>query len=404
MVGITATTPAFESAKFIAQRIKESFSKTIIVIGGAHITAMPVETIESGYFDIGVIGEGEDTFLELLSHIQANGSKDLGAIRGIVFKEGGKVIHTPKRDFIQDLDSIPHPARHLLPPLSRYRPTPASYKRLPLATIMTSRGCPFQCVFCDRGVFGNIYRQRTANDILKEVEEVIEECGAREIRFFDDLFTLDKERTLKICAGLKKRKKKVPWTCLTAVSAVTKELLQEMKSAGCWQILFGLESADSRMLELLKKGNTIEQNIQAVRWAREAGLNVRADFIVGTPGETPDSLDKTLKFAMDMDLDYAHFNKFVPFPGTELYQRLNRQGYNFDFSQRCSITDHTSFLYTPPTLPEDYYMHFLNYAHRRFYLRPKYILKRLFSIRTIDELKGQIKGFCAISLLNKVKD
>jgi radical SAM superfamily enzyme YgiQ (UPF0313 family) len=238
---------------------------------------------------------------------------------------------------------------------------------------------------------------RSAGNVLGEVEEVVNKYGAREIRFFDDCFTLDKERTYKICEGVKKRKLKFPWTCLTTVNSVTKDLLKEMKSAGCWQVLFGLESADEEMLGRLKKGATLEQNINAVRWAKEAGLSVRADFIVGTPGETEESLKKTLDFAINMKLDYAHFNKFVPYPGTELYGALIKEGYNFDFAKCSSITAHTDFIYCPPAVDKDYYMRFINYAHRKFYLRPSYILRRLFSIKTWDELKGQIKGLFAIA-------
>lgn len=397
VIGLSATTPAFESAKFIAQRIKQLIPSTILIIGGAHITALPYQAMESGGFDIGVIGEAEETILELLRHIQKKGLDDLDMIKGIIYKQDGKVSITSKREFIKELDSIPFPARHFLPPLSRYRPTPASYKRLPLATIMTSRGCPLQCVFCDRAVFGNMYRQRTADNILAEVEEVVERYGAREIRFFDDLFTLDKERTYKICAGL--RKKMLPWTCLTTVTAVTKELLKEMKAAGCWQVLYGLESGDSRMLKLLGKGNTIEQNIQAVRWTKEAGLSVRADFIVGTPGETMETLKKTLRFAINMDLDYAHFNKFIPFPGTQLYRFLSVQGYNFNFSSRCSILDHSALLYVPEGITKKEYRKFLDTAFKKFYLRPRYIIKRLLSIRTKEEIFGQFKGFLAIAKL-----
>jgi radical SAM superfamily enzyme YgiQ (UPF0313 family) len=402
IIGITATTPTFEAAKFMAKTIKETLPKTIVIIGGAHVSAVPYQTMESNYFDIGVLGEAEETFLELVQHIKINGVSNLDTIKGLIFKENGKYVITARREFIKNLDEIPHPARHLLPPLSRYRPTPASYKRLPLGVIITSRGCPHQCTFCDRSVFGNIYRQRSANDVLGEVEELIGGYGAKEIRFFDDCFTLDKERTYQICAGMKKIRLRIPWTCLTTVDSVSEDLLQAMKSAGCWQVLFGLESGDERMLKLLKKGVRLEQNIKAITWAKEAGLSVRADFIVGTPGETEGSLEKTLDFALKMKLDYAHFNKFVPYPGTELYRKLKEEGYDFDFSSGCSITDHSRFLYVPETITEkSYYRTFPNYAHKRFYLRLGYILKRLLSIKTWDELKGQIKGLLAISLLNR---
>lgn len=404
LVGITASTPTFESSRLIARRIKNILPDTVVVIGGAHVTAMPYETMQAGCFDVGVLQEGEVTFLELVKHIDVNGINNLNNIKGLIFKHEGKYVITPKREYILNLDEIPFPARHLLPSLNMYRPTPASYKRLPLGVIMTSRGCPHACTFCDRAVFGNVYRSRSAENVLAEVEELTRKYQAREIRFFDDCFTLDKQRTYKICAGLRKIKPKLPWTCLTTVGSVDKDLLREMKSSGCWQVLFGLESADERMLKLLKKGATLKENINAVTWAKQAGLNVRADFIVGTPGETEESLKKTLDFAVSMKLDYAHFNKFVPYPGTGLYRKLRNEGHSFDFSLNSSITAHSDFMYIPETLTREYYMNFINYAHKEFYLRPGYIFHRLFSLRTRDELKGQIKGFLSIALLGQAHD
>jgi radical SAM superfamily enzyme YgiQ (UPF0313 family) len=399
IIGITASTPVFPSARLIAEKIRIMIPKAVIILGGAHVTAMPHQAMEAGCFDAGVIGEAEETLLELAKHIEINGLSKLCSIKGIIYRENGEFHITGRREFIKDIDTIPYPARHLLPPLSFYKPTPASYKRLPLGVMMTSRGCPQQCTFCDRSVFGNTYRQRSTNNVLGEVDELIHKYGAREIRFFDDCFTLNKERTLEICAGLKKRR--IPWTCLTTVTNVTKDLLTQMKSAGCWQVLFGLESADESMLKALKKGATLEQNITAVRWAKQAGLSVRADFIVGTPGETESSIEKTLDFALRMKLDYAHFNKFVPYPGTELYSRLKAQGHDFDFTKGASITDNLHFMYIPKDIKDKHkYVNIINSAHKKFYLRPGYILGRLLSIRTWDEFRGQLKGFLSIFLLS----
>jgi len=401
IVGISAATPTFISASKIAQIIRDNFHQIVLVIGGAHISAMAYRGMAESCFDIGLIGEGEETFLELAKSVQEKGLAGLEVINGIIFRRGKEFVLNPGREFIKELDALPYPARHLLAPLNRYKPTPASYKKLPLGIIMTSRGCPNQCTFCDRSVFGNLYRQRSAENVLGEIEEVIYKYGAREIRFFDDCFTLDKERTYAICQGI--RKFKIPWTCLTTVTSINKGFLKEMKSSGCWQVLYGLESADPQILESLKKGNTLEQNIKAVKLAKEAGLSVRADFIVGTPGETKESLEKTLKFAIDMDLDYAHFNKFVPYPGTSLYKRLTESGYNFNFSEGASITDHLRPLYFPPGVIREDYLKFINYAHKRFYLRPGYLFRRLLSLRTLDEFRGQVRGLFAISALRVYK-
>lgn len=396
LLGITSTTPCFESAKKVASSMREVSPGVPIIIGGCHVTAMPRETISDDLFDVGVIGEGEITFLELVREIEKGGLSDPQEIKGIVYKKDDKIIFTESREFIQDLDSLPFPARHLLPPLSSYAPTPASYRRLPLGVIVTSRGCPHRCTFCDRSIFGCSYRTRSADNVLDEVEELIHKYGAKEVRFFDDTFTMSKKRVLEICDKFKKRRIKIPWTCLTTVAAVSKELLKRMREAGCWQVLYGLESGDDRMLKLLKKGNTVKRNEEAVRWAKEAGLEVRGDFIVGTPGETKESLKKTLNFTLHNPLDYAHFNKFIPFPGTELYSMLVAKGYRFDFSKGCSILDHSAVMYTPEGVAKDEFKAWLDRANKGFYLRPSYILKRLFAIRTLTQLKGHIKGFFAI--------
>lgn len=396
VVGITGTTVAFENMKKVAENVKQSLPDAIVVVGGAHLSAMPTQTMRFPYFDIGVVGEGEVTFLELIKRIESSGLSNLEDINGIVYRRDGEQIKTPRREFVKDLDALPFPARHLLPPLSAYRPTPASYKKLPLGVLITTRGCPSRCTFCDRRVFGNTYRERSAENVINEIEELIYKFGARELRFFDDTFTLNKERVLQICAKLKERKIKVPWTCLTKVTDVSEDILKAMKESGCWQVLYGLESGDVRMLKLLNKGNTIEQNEIAVKLAQKVGLSVRADFIVGTPNETLESLRRTLDFAIRLKVDYAHFNKFIPLPGTELYETLTRQGYEFDFTKNCSILDHSAILYVPESMTKEEFKEFLDYANRAFYLRPSYILKRLVSIKTLDELKGQINGFFAI--------
>lgn len=168
-----------------------------------------------------------------------------------------------------------------------------------------------------------------------------------------------------------------------------------MKKAGCWQVLYGFESGDDRMLKLLKKGNTVEINKRAIRLTKEAGLEMRGDFIVGTPGETWESLEKTLRFTIDMRLDYAHFNKFIPFPGTELYTTLIKQGYSFDFS-KSTILDHKEVYCVNPEIGKEEFSRFLDKANKRFYLRPAHILRRLFAVRTLYQLRGQINGFFAI--------
>ena len=400
IIGITGTTPVFASMKRVAEDVRRYFPSTFVIVGGPHLTAMTEYTMKFECFDVGVTGEGEITFLELVREIEKNGMARLNDIDGIVYRKDGHILKTKQRVFIQNLDNLPFPARHLQFPLRAYKPTPASYKRLPLGVMITSRGCPSKCTFCDRAVFGSTYRERSAGNVIEEIEELVYKNGAREIRFFDDTFTFNKQRVFEICAKLKERRIKIPWTCLTRVTDISEDMFKTMREAGCWQVLFGLESGDDRMLKLLKKGNTVEQNKKAVYMAKKAGLSVRADFIVGTPGETLESLKHTLEFAIKLKVDYAHFNKFVPLPGTELYKILAQQGYKLDFEKNLSILDHSSIFYVPELMSKEDFKQFLDYANRAFYLRPSYILKRLLSLRSLTELKGQINGFFAIYNLN----
>lgn len=394
VVGINATTPTFGNATKAARLLRDIVPDAVLVLGGPHATAMPEQAAKAGAFDFLVLGEGEKTFIELLRHVSGSGPAEPENIEGLAFQRGNGVTVTPPRARIQDLDSIPFPARHLLPPLKVYSPTPASYRKLPLTHIMTSRGCPFSCNFCDCSVFGHRYRARSAENVIGEVEQVVTKHGAREVRFFDDTFTINRKRLQAICDGVKQYK--IPWTCLTRVTEVDLDMLKMMRDAGCWQVLYGLESGDDNVLESLNKKTTVEQNRNAVLWARKAGLRVRCDFIVGTPSETPETLEKTLAFAKSLPIDFAHFNKFVPFPGTEFYRRLIADGYEFDFSGSSSTLDHDALLFVPPAIPERDYRAFLDRAYREFYLRPSFLARRILAMRTLDEFRGHLKGFLNI--------
>ena len=395
VVGLAATTPAFLMAKKAARLAREISPAARILLGGAHVTASPEGAMEGGLFDIGVIGEGEATVQELFANYRAGRFENLNRIKGIIYHDAAGLHKNAARPFIEDLDSIPLPARHLLPHPGRYGPTPASCRQVPYAVIITSRGCSSRCTFCDRTVLGDRCRMRGVDNIFQEIEEVVADYGAKEIRFFDDTFTANKSRAHAICDEFEKRRLGLSWSCLTKTACVDGHLLRHMRRAGCWQVLYGFESGDDRMLKLLKKGNTIDMNKRAIRLTQEAGLEIRGDFLVGSPGETWESLERTVRFAIDTKLDYAHFNKFVPFPGTELYKLLTAQGHKFDFS-KSSTLDHKQVFYVNPGMTAESFSAFLDKAYRRFYLRPGYILKRLLSIRTFHQLKGQITGFFAI--------
>ncbi len=390
IVGITCTTPTYPISLEMAKTIRKSCPKAIIVIGGPHVSAVPEISLDG--FDVGVIGEGEMTFRELCSHYP-----DIDSMRktpGTAHRIGDRIIMNAPRPPVDDLDVLPLPAWDMLAPLSEYRPTPASFRRLPYAHVMTSRGCPSHCTFCDRGVFGSSYRERSAANVLDEIDLLMREHGVREIKFFDDTFTLNRKRLGMIAHGMKKRG--IIWSCLTRADKVDRDMLRMMKACGCWQILFGLESGDEEVLRKLGKGTTLRQNRDAIKMCRQEGISTRADFLIGTPFENREAAERTVRFAIETDPDFAHFNKFTPYPGTQLYRMLISQGHKLDLYSTASQLDHSKSIYTPSWTDAEGMERFINDAHRRFYMRPGYILRQAASVRSLTDISRMARGAAAI--------
>ena len=401
IVGISATTPTFGSSLMTAQLVKQNLPNTIVIIGGPHVSALPKETMVYDCFDVGVIGEGEYTALELVKHIEKVGLKDLEQVSGIVFRRNGEFHATERRPFIRDLDELPMPARHLLPPLGMYHPAPTSYRRLPNAHLISNRGCAgARCLFCDQGVFGFQVRFRSVENVFAEIEELIDVHGARDLKFFDDTFTLDEKRVFRICEEFKKRRLDVPWCCLARANTVNREMLKAMRDAGCWEILFGFESMDQNVLSRLMKFTTVEQNVQAVKLCHEVGINVRGNFIVGSPFDTLESMETDLREAIKLNMSFAHFHKFTPYPGSELFRMLSKQGYKWDFTKWESQLDMKgNIMYTPDGITEEQYRDWLVKAHKKYYLRPRYVIKQLSSIRSAEDVKRLWDGMRALTSL-----
>jgi len=396
IIGFTSTTPMIKNTIKTVMKIKKELPNSINIIGGSHVSALPKRTLSFNCFDVGIRGEGEITILELIKSIENYGLKKLKKIKGIVYRKNKNIIMTPVRPLIKNLDELPFPARQLLPPLKKYKPTPASYRKLPQGQVMTSRGCPSQCTFCDRSVFGSTYRFRSVNNVFEEIEELINLYGMKDLKFFDDVFTLIPNRVYEICNEFKKRKIDIPWCILTKVNLVNKKMLKKLKDAGCWQVLFGLESMDEKILASLKKGTAVKQNISAVKWAHEAGLSVRADFLIGTPLEDINSIKKTLNEAKKLNIDFAHFNKFTPYPGNELYKTLISKRYNFKPEDIPSQLDHATAIYSPTLMSKEEFLTQLNECYKQYYIRPRYILKQISKLRSLEDFKRMIKGFLAI--------
>jgi radical SAM superfamily enzyme YgiQ (UPF0313 family) len=222
------------------------------------------------------------------------------------------------------------------------------------------------------------------------MEELVKKHGAREIKFFDDTFTLLEERVGEICEEIIKRKINVPWSCLTRVDRVSRDLLKLMKRAGCWQVVYGLESGSPEILKKIKKGTTIEEAWNAVKWSQDAKLSVRATFVLGLPGETEATIKQTVEFAKELNLDFVTFFTLVLYPGNELYEVAKREGeiLHDDYTQYTSIIDaeETRLHFIPKGMTEEELKKAIFNAYKKYYLRPRYVLKELFSIRSFTDI------------------
>ena len=399
IIAFTATIMSIYSAIETAKYLRKVFPKAKLVLGGPQITSIPEQTMKPKVFDFGILGEGEYTMLELVEMVEA-GKKNWSKIKSLVFWRGKKLVINPRREMIENLDILPYPARELFPNQKYYHPMPGGYKRLPFGHMVTSRGCPYRCSFCDRSVFGNKFRARSPEKVIEEIEFLIKNYKVKEIKFYDDLFTKDKERVHKICDLILKKKINISWSCSARVDSVDLNLLKHMKKAGCWQIDYGIESGNQEVLNKMKKGITLKQSIQAVKWAKQVGMKARAFIIIGMPGETRKSINDTIKFVKKLKLDVVAFYAVMIYPGNELYDIVKREGklVHEDYSQYTSLIDvkDTKLHYVPEGLTEEYIKNSIKRAHKEFYLRPRYILRQLLSIRSLTDINRYWEAFKTI--------
>ncbi|MBC7130661.1 cobalamin B12-binding domain-containing protein, partial [Candidatus Bathyarchaeota archaeon] len=375
IVGISAMTTMIVSALQAAKNVKETCPEATVVLGGPHATFMDEEILrQEPSVDIIVRGEGEYTMLELARFLP-NWSK-LADVKGITLRRNGKIFRTPPRPHIQDLDSLPYPAYHYLP-MEKYR----IYGRVHLP-VMSSRGCPFQCTFCVASqIFGAKFRARSPKNVVDEMEWLRDNYGAEAISFHDDTLTLDKQRMLKICEEIKKRKVELPWGCQTRVDRVSKELLSKMREASCHEASFGVESGSQKIIDAVGKGITHEQCEKAVKWAKEENLFVAVSAILGYPGETKETLQQTVDFVRRLEPDDAWLCIATPYPGTVLRALIESMGWKIHNDWNIYDTSHVVF--ENPELPAE---EILN-ARKRFYnsfYTPKYMLRQA--------VKGYLKG------------
>lgn len=399
LTGIMILTPMYLRAKETAAIIRRESRNSKIIFGGPHVTIFPNKTLEeTPDVDIGVIGEGEVTFHELVDSLE--NKKSLKNIKGIAYKTSHKVQLTKPRDLTANIDSLPRPARDLLP-MKLYRPAPTYYKKLPSYIMLTSRGCPFSCAYCSK-IFGKQYRFHSVERIISEMEELVYKYKAKEIIFRDDTFTINKDHVTKLCQEIIKRglHKKTKWTCMTRVSLVNPELLSLMKKAGCWSIHYGVESGSQRLINLIEKGITLEQVRNAFKWTRKAGIETKAFFMLGLPTETREESLQTLKFTRELDPDWIQVTITVPYPGTKLFEIAKKnntlKSYKWEDYQTWAGWSNKNLVYYPEGRNPDELKALQTRAMREFYLRPKFIVRQLLNLKSFENVKSYSQGAMAL--------
>ena len=395
VVGITANTVMMPPATRLADVLQEHLPEVLVVLGGKHVSVIPQDVYDGTppVFDVSVIGEGEETLLELVRALEEHGSKRallehgdaLDKIRGIAFQRDGRMVRTPPRPFIADLDSLPFPARDLLP-VHRYQPVGNRYKRLPAFAMVAIRGCPYPCTFCSEA--RTTVRFSSPARVVAEIVHLVETYGAREVTFWDDTMTLNKKWMYELCDRLVAARLDIAWSCYAAINTITTELLVRMKAAGCWNIFYGIESPDETLkkhVRIQKFGST-EQVKTIIRETQAAGIEVRAAFMVGLPGETPELAMKTLRMSIDLEPDYAQWNYTVPYPGTELWNEMNNHGRLLARNWGEFSNWYPSYLPFAYKDPQEL-VRIRRQILRRFYLRPRYIWGRLTHVRDFQDVR-----------------
>jgi len=391
VVGLTVMTSTAIVSHRIAQIAKAVDPQIKVVVGGVHVDALTEEALRNQAVDYAVRGDGEYTMLEFCR------GKNPEEIKGLSYREDGRVVHNPPRPIFMDLGELPRYAYHLVP-MHKYYPAVGAYRRLPAINMLMTRGCPGKCIFCNSAE--TALRTRPAAKVVEEIIHLRDTYGIREIQFYDDTFTVMKKNVLEFCRLMGEKKVGVSFSCFARTDCFNEEMARALKKAGCHQVMFGIESGSPEILKILRKEIDLDKTKHAVQLAKRNGIEVRAAFIFGTPGETEETVEETLQYAIDLDPDIAIFNITTPYPGTQLYAWAEEEGVLltndwWEYELGGSIID-------LPALDCQTIRAAYDRAFRAFYNRPKLYFRRLKKIRSLSLLKDTVEAFLYIILRLKV--
>ncbi len=390
-VGIYCNTAGYYAVQSLSEAIKKTFPELKIILGGPHPSAMPEETLKEIPADYCIMGEGEETLLDLVQHLDDH-SMDMSDIDGLARKsEDHEIIVNRPRKRIEDLDALPFPAVHLLPPLSLYKLYLLHYKKLPYMTVMTSRGCPYSCIFCETP-FGKTARFNSPEYVVSYIDYLQEKFDVKELHFCDDTFSLNEKRVEEICELIGKKKMDISWYAATRANIKDSGLFKLMKDAGCWICAIGVESGDPEILRNIDKQVSLGDVQRTCAAVLRSGLILKTFFIIGSPGETVESIDRTIQFAKSIKAHFPVFSLMTPFPGTLLWEQAEQYG-AFDRSnfQKLLISG-SEPAFVPSGLTKDILIKKQKEAFFKTYMNPGMALRQIATIRTMDDAKKITKA------------
>jgi len=369
VVGISATTISINNGARIAAAVKDVLPNVTTVVGGPHVSAVPEATLAAfPEFDYGIAGEGEVAFFALLEALASGTSpRDL---LGVVGRDAnGAVRANCRAPYLDDLDSLPFPAWDVLGDAfpHRFGPSIFNYRCTPVATLVTSRGCPFSCTFCDRSTSGTLGRYHSVEYVM-EMCRMLAARGARHVIFYDDLFTVKKKRVIELCEALVSARLPFTWSCNSHPNLLDLDTMKLMKRAGCWQIAYGVESGSQRVLNVVKHEVKLPRLRETLRMTRAAGIRAKGYLMLGHPTEDLASLEETRAFLEDVDLDVAQVTKFSPYPGTPAYPNIQKYGV---FTEDWERMNAMNFIFIPHGLTEEVLEEYFDRCYRAFYSRPR---------------------------------
>lgn len=344
IVGFTATTSGFLDACRIAGEVKAAAPDARIVFGGVHVSALRERLLaEYPVIDVLVTGEGEQALAELA------GGRPLADIQGILYREAGGTRSTGTRTALCTLDALPFPAYSSLEGFPKKYEAPLyNYPKAPTATIISSRGCPYQCTYCDRSVFGRSFRYNSAPYLYEHMRFLRKDFGVRHVFFYDDLFTFNRGRIEELCGLLRERPLGMTFNCAVRIGHIDEDLLRSLKTAGCWMVSLGIESGDRELLARHKSNIDPEEMKKGVRQVQASGIRVKGLFMMGLPGETERTIRRTSDFIAELGLDDMNMTKFTPFPGSPLYRAIGDEG---TFEERWELMNCLNFVFIPKGIP-----------------------------------------------------